>query len=93
MSDPSAFVRAETILAAPPLVPEIRLHLASEVVPLWQATEESLTRQGIPLGGLPRFREFWRFYELRWGIGVTGIKLVYIPFAVLGLVAALKIWA
>ena len=48
MSDPSAFVRAETILAAPPLVPEIRLHLASEVVPLWQATEESLTRQGLP---------------------------------------------
>jgi predicted nicotinamide N-methyase len=46
--NPAAFVRAETILAAPPLVPEIRLHLASEVVPLWQATEESLTRQGLP---------------------------------------------
>ena len=48
MSDPSAFVRAETIVAAPPLVPEIRLHLASEVVPLWQATEETLTRRGLP---------------------------------------------
>ncbi len=48
MRNPAAFVRAETILAAPPLVPEIRLHLASEVVPLWQATEESLTRQGLP---------------------------------------------
>lgn len=48
MSEPSAFVRAETILAAPPLVPEIRLHLASEVVPLWQATEETLTRRGLP---------------------------------------------
>ncbi|HXQ41052.1 MAG TPA: 50S ribosomal protein L11 methyltransferase [Candidatus Udaeobacter sp.] len=48
MSDPSAFVRAETILAAPPLVPEIRLHLASEVVPLWEATEETLTRRGLP---------------------------------------------
>jgi predicted nicotinamide N-methyase len=48
VSDPSAFVRAETILAAPPLVPEIRLHLASEVLPLWQATEETLTRRGLP---------------------------------------------
>lgn len=48
MSDPSAFVRAETVIAAPPLVPEIRLHLASEVVPLWQATEETLTRHGLP---------------------------------------------
>ena len=48
MSDPAAFVRAETVIAAPPLVPEIRLHLANEVVPLWQATEESLTRQGLP---------------------------------------------
>ena len=48
MSDPAAFVRAETVIAAPPLVPEIRLHLASEVVPLWQATEETLTRQGLP---------------------------------------------
>lgn len=48
MNDPSAFVRAETTLAAPPLVPEIRLHLASEVVPLWQATEETLTRRGLP---------------------------------------------
>jgi predicted nicotinamide N-methyase len=48
VSDPSAFVRAETVIAAPPLVPEIRLHLASEVVPLWQATEETLTRHGLP---------------------------------------------
>ena len=48
MSDPSTFVRAETIVAAPPLVPEIRLHLASEVVPLWQATEETLTQRGLP---------------------------------------------
>jgi len=48
VNDPSAFVRAETVIAAPPLVPEIRLHLASEVVPLWQATEETLTRHGLP---------------------------------------------
>jgi len=42
------FVRSETIIATPPLVPEIRLHLASEVVPLWQATEANLTERGLP---------------------------------------------
>src|SRR5690242_4457546 len=48
MLDPIAFVRAETIIASPPLVPEIRLHLASEIVPLWQATETHLTERGVP---------------------------------------------
>ncbi|HXQ49553.1 MAG TPA: 50S ribosomal protein L11 methyltransferase [Stellaceae bacterium] len=42
------FVRANTVLAAPPLVPEIRLHLATEITPLWQATEESLARSQLP---------------------------------------------
>ncbi|HEX3066668.1 MAG TPA: 50S ribosomal protein L11 methyltransferase [Dongiaceae bacterium] len=46
--DPIAFVRRETIIANPPLVPEIRLHLASEVVPLWQATEADLERHNLP---------------------------------------------
>jgi predicted nicotinamide N-methyase len=46
--DPIAFVRRETIIASPPLVPEIRLHLASEVVPLWQATEADLERHNLP---------------------------------------------
>jgi predicted nicotinamide N-methyase len=46
--DPIAFVRRETVVASPPLVPEIRLHLASEVVPLWQATEADLAKQGLP---------------------------------------------
>jgi predicted nicotinamide N-methyase len=35
-------------LMAPPLVPEIKLHLATEVVPLWHATEEELARIGMP---------------------------------------------
>jgi predicted nicotinamide N-methyase len=48
MSDPLAFVRANSVLASPPLVPEIRLHLASEVVPLWYKTEEELGREGVP---------------------------------------------
>ena len=35
----NAFVRASTILQAPPIVPEIKLHLASEVMNLWGETE------------------------------------------------------
>jgi len=27
--------------------------------------------------GAARFREFWRFYEVRWGIGLRGIAWVY----------------
>jgi predicted nicotinamide N-methyase len=46
--DAASFVRRETVIASPPLVPEIRLHLASEVVPLWQATETDLAKQGLP---------------------------------------------
>jgi predicted nicotinamide N-methyase len=33
------FVRANTVLIAPPLIPEITLHLATEITPIWQATE------------------------------------------------------
>ena len=43
----SAFVVAETTLSAPPLVPEIRLHLATEITPLWQATEARLQESGV----------------------------------------------
>ncbi|HEY3636552.1 MAG TPA: methyltransferase [Rhizomicrobium sp.] len=42
------FIRANTELASPPLVPEIDLHLATEVVPLWQKTEEQLRAEGVP---------------------------------------------
>lgn len=47
-ADPEAFVRANTVIAAPPLVPEISLHLASEITPLWHATEESLAQNQLP---------------------------------------------
>ena len=47
-ADPAAFVHANTAIASPPLVPEIRLHLASEITPLWQATEASLARDQLP---------------------------------------------
>ena len=48
MSDPTVFIRAETALAAPPLVPEIQLYLASEILPIWHATEADLERNGLP---------------------------------------------
>ena len=48
MRDPAAFVRSQTALAAPPLVPEIRLHLATEVTPLWRATEAMLATHDAP---------------------------------------------
>lgn len=40
--DAAAFIRANTAIEAPRLVPEIRLHLASEITPIWEATEAAL---------------------------------------------------
>ena len=51
---PEDFIRANTRLEAPPLVPEVKLYLASEVVPLWEATETELAEQGLP-------PPFWAF--------------------------------
>jgi predicted nicotinamide N-methyase len=42
------FVRAQTALTPPPLVPEIRLHLATEVTPLWRASEALLATNDVP---------------------------------------------
>jgi predicted nicotinamide N-methyase len=47
-ADPAAFILAQTAIAAPPLTPEIRLHLATEITPIWEATEASLTRMNLP---------------------------------------------
>jgi len=46
--NPDQFVRDNSQLLAPPLVPEIQLHLASEVIPLWRKTEEELAEIGVP---------------------------------------------
>lgn len=46
--DPAAFIRSQTVLVAPPLVPEIKLHLATEITPIWEATEETLAKGNIP---------------------------------------------
>jgi predicted nicotinamide N-methyase len=41
------FIRQNTSVMSPPLVPEIKLHLAHEAVPLWQKTEEELGEMGL----------------------------------------------
>src|SRR5947207_12630708 len=46
--DPALFIRHNTAIVAPPLVPEVRLYLATEVTPIWQATEESLAQGAVP---------------------------------------------
>lgn len=46
--DPESFVRSQTAIEAPSLIPELRLHLATEVIPLWQATEAELEALGVP---------------------------------------------
>ncbi|MCC7427182.1 MAG: methyltransferase [Alphaproteobacteria bacterium] len=47
LADPDAFIRAETAAARAPLVPEIVLHLATEITPIWQATEAALNAAGL----------------------------------------------
>lgn len=41
------FIAAHTAVAHAPLVPEIALHLASEITPIWQATEAWLQERNI----------------------------------------------
>mgnify|MGYP001051427153 CR=1 FL=1 len=53
-TDPETFILGNTSLIAPPHVPEIRLHLASEVHDLWLKTEEELQDIGLP-------PPFWAF--------------------------------
>jgi predicted nicotinamide N-methyase len=52
--DPDLFIRRNAVITAPPLVPEIRLHLATQITPIWQASEEILARSAVP-------PPFWAF--------------------------------
>lgn len=45
---PADFIQDNTALLSPPLVPELRLHLAHEALPLWEKTEEELGAIGLP---------------------------------------------
>lgn len=46
--NPADFIRANTELFSPPLVREVMLHLATEVMPLWRKSEEELEAMGVP---------------------------------------------
>ncbi len=46
-SGAAAFVQSHTIQGYPPLVPEIALYLATEITPIWQATEDWLAAHQI----------------------------------------------
>ena len=48
------FIRENTEILSPPLVPEVKLHLAHEALPIWQKTEEELGEIGLP-------PPFWAF--------------------------------
>jgi len=50
----TSFVDQHTEQLPVPLVPEIKLHLAHEALPLWQKTEEELGAMGLP-------PPFWAF--------------------------------
>ena len=47
MIDDAAFVRGHTVVGHAALVPEIILHLASEITPIWQATENWLAERNV----------------------------------------------
>jgi predicted nicotinamide N-methyase len=49
-----AFIAANTRLQRPPHTPEIQLHLADEITPIWKLTEEALAEIGLP-------PPFWAF--------------------------------
>jgi predicted nicotinamide N-methyase len=46
--DGAAFIRANTKLLPVPLVPEIRLYLAEESLPIWRKTEDELGEMNVP---------------------------------------------
>jgi predicted nicotinamide N-methyase len=47
LTDSEAFIRANTVLTIVGRVPEIRLHLATEITPIWQATESWLAEHNV----------------------------------------------
>jgi predicted nicotinamide N-methyase len=55
----TAFVRANTNLKSPPIVPELKLHLASEVMNLWTETEAQSVALATGVGNLPP--PYWAF--------------------------------
>lgn len=57
LADPVAatdFIRRNTVVERPPAVPEVALHLGSEITPLWEMTEKEMNDTGLP-------PPFWAF--------------------------------
>jgi predicted nicotinamide N-methyase len=54
ITDRRAFIVQNTRLQAPPHAPELVLHLADEITPIWKLTEEALSEIGLP-------PPFWAF--------------------------------
>jgi predicted nicotinamide N-methyase len=52
--DPVEFIRTQTVVGSPSILPELKLHLATEVTPLWQMTEERMKGGNLP-------PPFWAF--------------------------------
>lgn len=48
------FIRRNTAVERPPAVPELALHLGSEITPLWEMTEKQMNDSGLP-------PPFWAF--------------------------------
>jgi predicted nicotinamide N-methyase len=46
-ADSAHFIAANTAIAHAPLVPEIALHLATEITPIWQASEQWLAIRNV----------------------------------------------
>lgn len=54
LAERMAFIAAHTRLQRPPHCPELQLHLADEITPIWRLTEEELGGMGVP-------PPFWAF--------------------------------
>jgi predicted nicotinamide N-methyase len=54
ITDRRAFITQNTRLQSPPHAPELVLHLADEITPIWKLTEEDLAKIGLP-------PPFWAF--------------------------------
>ena len=54
ITDRRAFIVENTRLQTTPHAPELRLHLADEITPIWRMTEEALEEMGLP-------PPFWAF--------------------------------
>ena len=54
IADRRAFILENTRLQRPPHAPELQLHLADEITPIWRLTEDALGELGLP-------PPFWAF--------------------------------